>query len=202
MAQRIRPRYHGVSPLAGGALSGKYTRSNAGQNTSDRAALLEGFLNEKTYEVCRRTRDRRHDAPDQCRQRGAGLAPCPAGRHVDHHWGAPAEHAADGPGHHPRRNDGQRASGHGRVRVDLLDRTLDKWSCTSTAVDSGAHQVSRPGARTASAAVVAALTIAVSSFRPAPCRRLRSARRRPRSCCRRTRETKRRRRSPPADPSG
>jgi aryl-alcohol dehydrogenase-like predicted oxidoreductase len=39
------------SPLGGGALSGKYTRSNAGQNTSDRAALVEGFLNEKTYDV-------------------------------------------------------------------------------------------------------------------------------------------------------
>ena len=39
------------SPLAGGALSGKYTRSNAGENTSDRAALIEGFLNEKTYAV-------------------------------------------------------------------------------------------------------------------------------------------------------
>src|SRR5882757_3412669 len=39
------------SPLGGGALSGKYTRSNAGQNTSDRAALVEGFLNEKTYAV-------------------------------------------------------------------------------------------------------------------------------------------------------
>src|SRR5882672_11668275 len=39
------------SPLAGGALSGKYTRSNAGENKSDRAALVEGFLNEKTYAV-------------------------------------------------------------------------------------------------------------------------------------------------------
>ncbi len=39
------------SPLAGGALSGKYTRSNAGKNKSDRAALVEGFLNEKTYAV-------------------------------------------------------------------------------------------------------------------------------------------------------
>jgi aryl-alcohol dehydrogenase-like predicted oxidoreductase len=39
------------SPLAGGALSGKYTRSNAGQNKSDRAALVEGFLNEKTYAI-------------------------------------------------------------------------------------------------------------------------------------------------------
>ncbi|MDT5018106.1 MAG: hypothetical protein QOD39_4266 [Mycobacterium sp.] len=39
------------SPLAGGALSGKYTRSNAGENNSDRAALVEGFLNERTYAV-------------------------------------------------------------------------------------------------------------------------------------------------------
>jgi aryl-alcohol dehydrogenase-like predicted oxidoreductase len=39
------------SPLGGGALSGKYTRSNAGQNKADRAALVEGFLNEKTYVV-------------------------------------------------------------------------------------------------------------------------------------------------------
>ena len=39
------------SPLAGGALSGKYTRSNAGENRSDRAELMEGSLNEKTYEV-------------------------------------------------------------------------------------------------------------------------------------------------------
>src|ERR1700709_2695348 len=39
------------SPLAGGVLSGKYTRSNAGENTSDRAALIEGSLNEKTYAV-------------------------------------------------------------------------------------------------------------------------------------------------------
>lgn len=39
------------SPLAGGALSGKYTRANAGTNTSDRAALMEGSLNEKTYKV-------------------------------------------------------------------------------------------------------------------------------------------------------
>ena len=39
------------SPLGGGALSGKYTRSNADQYKADRAALVEGFLNEKTYAV-------------------------------------------------------------------------------------------------------------------------------------------------------
>src|ERR1700754_4749269 len=39
------------SPLAGGALSGKYTRRNAGEHKADRAALVERFLNEKTYAV-------------------------------------------------------------------------------------------------------------------------------------------------------
>jgi aryl-alcohol dehydrogenase-like predicted oxidoreductase len=39
------------SPLAGGALSGKYTRGNAGQHKSDRAALVDGFLTEQTYVV-------------------------------------------------------------------------------------------------------------------------------------------------------
>jgi aryl-alcohol dehydrogenase-like predicted oxidoreductase len=39
------------SPLAGGALSGKYTRSNAGQHKSDRAALVDGLLTEQTYAI-------------------------------------------------------------------------------------------------------------------------------------------------------
>jgi aryl-alcohol dehydrogenase-like predicted oxidoreductase len=39
------------SPLKSGALSGKYTRRNDGQHKADRGAILEGFLNEKTYEV-------------------------------------------------------------------------------------------------------------------------------------------------------
>lgn len=37
------------SPLKSGALSGKYTRQNAGQMKGDRSAFLEPFLNEKTY---------------------------------------------------------------------------------------------------------------------------------------------------------
>jgi aryl-alcohol dehydrogenase-like predicted oxidoreductase len=37
------------SPLKGGALSGKYTRRNAGQHNADRGAMVDGFLNEKTY---------------------------------------------------------------------------------------------------------------------------------------------------------
>jgi aryl-alcohol dehydrogenase-like predicted oxidoreductase len=39
------------SPLAGGVLSGKYTRSNAGENTAGRGAMVDGSLNEKTYKV-------------------------------------------------------------------------------------------------------------------------------------------------------
>src|SRR5688572_28705517 len=37
------------SPLKSGALSGKYTRSNAGQVTPGRGAFIEPYLNEKTY---------------------------------------------------------------------------------------------------------------------------------------------------------
>ena len=39
------------SPLKSGALSGKYTRANAGSMKGDRAAFLEGSLNEETYAV-------------------------------------------------------------------------------------------------------------------------------------------------------
>ena len=39
------------SPLKSGALSGKYTRSNAGENTAGRGAMVEEFLNETTYQV-------------------------------------------------------------------------------------------------------------------------------------------------------
>ena len=37
------------SPLKSGALSGKYTRANAGQVKADRGAFITSFLNEKTY---------------------------------------------------------------------------------------------------------------------------------------------------------
>ncbi|WP_338867862.1 aldo/keto reductase [Myxococcus stipitatus] len=37
------------SPLKSGALSGKYTRANAGKQKGDRGVFLESFLNEKTY---------------------------------------------------------------------------------------------------------------------------------------------------------
>ena len=39
------------SPLKSGALSGKYTRHNAGQLKGDRGVLLESFLGEATYAV-------------------------------------------------------------------------------------------------------------------------------------------------------
>jgi aryl-alcohol dehydrogenase-like predicted oxidoreductase len=39
------------SPLKGGVLSGKYTRANGGQNNADRGAMVDAFLNEKTYKV-------------------------------------------------------------------------------------------------------------------------------------------------------
>jgi aryl-alcohol dehydrogenase-like predicted oxidoreductase len=39
------------SPLKSGVLSGKYTRRNEGQHQADRGALVDGFLNETTYQV-------------------------------------------------------------------------------------------------------------------------------------------------------
>ena len=37
------------SPLKGGVLSGKYTRANSGAHNADRGAMVDSFLNEKTY---------------------------------------------------------------------------------------------------------------------------------------------------------
>src|SRR5579862_2280758 len=39
------------SPLKSGALSGKYTRKNAGQIKGDRGVFLDPFLSERTYAV-------------------------------------------------------------------------------------------------------------------------------------------------------
>ncbi len=39
------------SPLKSGALSGKYTRANAGQIKGDRGVFLDSYLNERTYTV-------------------------------------------------------------------------------------------------------------------------------------------------------
>ena len=39
------------SPLAGGRLSGKYARANAGKVTGGRAAMVAGRLKEKDYEI-------------------------------------------------------------------------------------------------------------------------------------------------------
>ena len=51
------------SPLKSGALSGKYTRSNAGQVTPGRGAFIEPYLNEKTYALVEELADvaRAHD---------------------------------------------------------------------------------------------------------------------------------------------
>src|SRR6185312_7741726 len=37
------------SPLKSGVLSGKYTRANRGQHSADRGAMVDAFLNDKTY---------------------------------------------------------------------------------------------------------------------------------------------------------
>jgi aryl-alcohol dehydrogenase-like predicted oxidoreductase len=52
------------SPLKSGALSGKYTRKNAGQVKGDRGPFLESFLNEKTYALVdeMETIARRHES--------------------------------------------------------------------------------------------------------------------------------------------
>ena len=136
------------SPLAGGALSGKYTRTNAGQNTSDRAALMEGFLNEKTYtvvdelEIIAKAHETSvasvalawlHAQPgvtsiiigarrisqfeDNIRALDVNLTAEELARLsalTKPRVRIPAEHAANGPRHHQRRNDGQR-----RLRADL-----------------------------------------------------------------------------------
>ena len=39
------------SPLKGGVLSGRYTRANSGRHSADRGAMVDAFLNEKTYAV-------------------------------------------------------------------------------------------------------------------------------------------------------
>jgi aryl-alcohol dehydrogenase-like predicted oxidoreductase len=39
------------SPLKGGILSGKYTRADSGRHSADRGAMVDAFLNEKTYAV-------------------------------------------------------------------------------------------------------------------------------------------------------
>ena len=39
------------SPLKSGVLSGKYTRANAGEHQAGRGAMVDAFLNEKTYKL-------------------------------------------------------------------------------------------------------------------------------------------------------
>jgi aryl-alcohol dehydrogenase-like predicted oxidoreductase len=51
MAQELQLGITPWSPLKSGALSGKYTRSNAGQVKPDRSAFVTAALNEKTWSV-------------------------------------------------------------------------------------------------------------------------------------------------------
>jgi aryl-alcohol dehydrogenase-like predicted oxidoreductase len=51
MAQELGLGVVPWSPLAGGRLSGKYTRENAGKVTSGRAAMVAGRLKEKDHEI-------------------------------------------------------------------------------------------------------------------------------------------------------
>jgi aryl-alcohol dehydrogenase-like predicted oxidoreductase len=51
MAQELGLGIVPWSPLAGGRLSGKYTRHNAGKVTGGRAAMVAGRLKEKDYEI-------------------------------------------------------------------------------------------------------------------------------------------------------
>jgi aryl-alcohol dehydrogenase-like predicted oxidoreductase len=51
MAQELGLGITPWSPLKSGALSGKYTRKNAGQAKADRGMFIEPFLNERTFTV-------------------------------------------------------------------------------------------------------------------------------------------------------
>ena len=51
MAQELGLGVTPWSPLASGALSGKYTRKNAGTAQSNRNAFMSGYLGEKTYAI-------------------------------------------------------------------------------------------------------------------------------------------------------
>ena len=78
------------SPLKSGALSGKYTRKNAGEVKGDRGVFLDPFLNEKTYTLIDELESiaRAHDTT-----RGAGrarLGAGAAGRVLDDHRRAAA----------------------------------------------------------------------------------------------------------------
>jgi aryl-alcohol dehydrogenase-like predicted oxidoreductase len=51
MAQELQLGITPWSPLKSGALSGKYTRSNAGQGKADRSTFISASLNEKTWSI-------------------------------------------------------------------------------------------------------------------------------------------------------
>ncbi|TGN79425.1 aldo/keto reductase [Streptomyces bauhiniae] len=51
MAERLGMGVTPWSPLAGGALSGKYTREDAGKADADRGWMVSGYLAEKTFDI-------------------------------------------------------------------------------------------------------------------------------------------------------
>jgi aryl-alcohol dehydrogenase-like predicted oxidoreductase len=61
------------SPLKSGALTGKYTRQNAGQIKADRGFFVESSLNEKTYAIVDELGSHRQGTRQHDRARRAGL---------------------------------------------------------------------------------------------------------------------------------
>ncbi|MEU4154360.1 aldo/keto reductase [Streptomyces sp. NPDC026659] len=51
MAQRLGMGVTPWSPLAGGALSGKYTREDVGKTDADRGWMVSGYLADKTFDI-------------------------------------------------------------------------------------------------------------------------------------------------------
>jgi len=88
-------------PLKSGALSGKYTRANAGEKQSGRGAFVEGALDETTFTLI--------DALDHRGARCAGVGPHAAGRDIDDHWRAEARAARRQPAVARRAALGRRA---------------------------------------------------------------------------------------------
>jgi aryl-alcohol dehydrogenase-like predicted oxidoreductase len=67
------------SPLKSGVLSGKYTRANSGQHNADRGAMVDAFLNDKTYALIDELEIIAKAHRDERCQRGAGLGSRAAG---------------------------------------------------------------------------------------------------------------------------
>ena len=89
--RRIRPRHHTVvAAQRRRAQRQVHATAMSGQHKADRGALVDSFLNEKTYAVIDELEVIAKAHETTCRQRGAGLGARAAGRLVHHHRGAPA----------------------------------------------------------------------------------------------------------------